>query len=53
MAGFFLRQNLRQAPQKERWRKICVTLLLCDPDWCVHKSDVQYKGDANTYTTGT
>ena len=29
---------------KHRRRKVeksCVTFLLCDPDWCVHKSDVQ------------
>ena len=24
---------------------------LCDPGWCVHKSDVQNKRDDNTHTT--
>ena len=30
----------------------CVTFLLCDPGWCVHKSDVQNKWDCddNTHT---
>ena len=30
--------------------KCCVTFLLCDPGWCVHKSDVQNKWDDNTHT---
>ena len=30
--------------------KSCVTFLLCDPGWYVHKSDVQNKWDANTDT---
>ena len=33
---------------KHRRRKVeksCVTFLLCDPGWCVHKSDVQNKWD--------
>ena len=25
--------------------KSCETFLLCDPGWCVHKSDVQNKWD--------
>ena len=35
---------------KHRRRKVeksCVTVLLCDPGWCVHKSDVQNKWDDN------
>ena len=27
-----------------------MTFLLCDPGWCVHKSDVQNKWDDNTHT---
>ena len=27
--------------------KSCVTFLLCDPGWCVHKSDIQNKWDDN------
>ena len=34
-AESFSRQKLRQAPQKESGE------ILCDPGWCVHKSDVQ------------
>ena len=31
--------------------KSCVTFLLCDPGWCVHKSDVQNNGmTSNTHT---
>ena len=30
--------------------KPCVTFLLCDPGWCVHKSNVQNKWDRNTHT---
>ena len=30
---------------------LCDTLLLCDPGWCVHKSDVQNNWDDNTHTT--
>ena len=33
--------------------KSCVTFLLCDPGWCVHKSDVQSKWDDNTRTHTT
>ena len=29
---------------------MCVTFLLCDPGWCVRKSDVQNEGDDNTHT---
>ena len=28
----------------------CVTILLSDPGWYVHKLDVQYKRDDNTHT---
>ena len=31
--------------------KSCVTFLLCDPGWYVHKPDVQNKGDDNTTHT--
>ena len=31
-------------------KKSCVTFLLCDPGWCVHKSDVYNKWDDNTHT---
>ena len=31
--------------------KSCVTFLLCDPGWCVHKSDVQSKWDDNTHSS--
>ena len=27
-----------------------MSFLLCDPGWCVHKSDVQNKWDDNTHT---
>ena len=30
--------------------KSCVTFLLCDHGWCVHKSDVQNKWDDNKHT---
>ena len=30
--------------------KSCVTFLLCDPGWYVHKPDVQNKWDDNTHT---
>ena len=30
-----------------------MTFLLCDPDWCVHKSDAQNKWDDNTNHTNT
>ena len=43
MAESFSRQKLRQAPQKEGGE------ILCDPGWCVHKSDVQNKWDGNTH----
>ena len=34
--------------------KSCVRFLLCDPGWCVHKSDVQNKWDDNKmYNTHT
>ena len=33
--------------------KSCVTSLLCNPGWCVHKSDVQNKWDDNTTHTHT
>ena len=34
--------------------KLCVTFLLCDPDWFIHKSDVQNKWNGNTlYNTHT
>ena len=29
--------------------KSCVTFLLCDPGWYVHKPDVQNKRDDNTH----
>ena len=39
---------------KHRKRKVdekfCVTFLLCDPGWCVHKPDVQNKWDDDTHT---
>ena len=39
---------------KHRRRKVdkksCVTFLLCDPDWFVHKPDVQNKWEENTRT---
>ena len=41
---------------KHRRRKVdksWVTFLLCDPGWCVHKSDVQNKRDGNTHNTHT
>ena len=41
-------RTLRQAPQKVEIS--CVAFLLCDPGWCVHKSDVQNKWDGNTHT---
>ena len=44
MAEFFSREKLRQTPQKEGGE------ILCDPGWCVHKSDVQNKWDDNTCT---
>ena len=31
--------------------KSCATFLLCDPGWCVHKSDVQNKWHDNTHNT--
>ena len=31
--------------------KFCVTFLLCDPGWYVHKPDVQNEWDDNTHTT--
>ena len=37
-------------PQKEGGEILC-DLLLCDPGWCVHKSDVQNKWDDNTHNT--
>ena len=36
---------------KHRRRKVeksCVAFVLCDPGWCVHKSDVQNKWDDST-----
>ena len=40
---------------KHRTRKVdeksCATLLLWDPGWCVHKSDVQKKWDDNIHNT--
>ena len=30
--------------------KSCATFLLCDLGWCLHKSDVQNKGDENAHT---
>ena len=44
MAESFSREKSRQAPQKEGGE------ILCDPGWCVHKSDVQNKWDGNTRT---
>ena len=49
MAESFLREKLRQAPQKEGG-KSCATFLLCDPGWYVHKPDVHNKWDDNTHT---
>ena len=31
-------------------REIMRTFILCDPGWCVHKSDVHSKWDGNTHT---
>ena len=49
MAEYFLREKLRQAPQR-KVEKSSVTFLLCDSGWCVHKSDAQNKCDDNTHT---
>ena len=37
--------------RRRKVEKSCVTFLLCDPGWCVHKSDVQNKWDDNTQHT--
>ena len=34
--------------RKRKVKKSCVTFLLYDPGWCVHKSDVQNKWDDET-----
>ena len=45
--------NLINTYTQHRKRKVdeksCVTFLLCDPGWCVHKSDVQKKWDENIH----
>ena len=41
---------------KHRGRKVeesCMSFLLCDPGWYVHKPDVQNKWDDNTHTHST
>ena len=49
MAESFSREKLRQAPQK-KGEKSCVTFLLCDPGWYVHKQpDVQNKWVENAH----
>ena len=36
--------------RKRKVEKSCATFLLCDPGWCVYKSDVHDKWDDNTHT---
>ena len=50
MAESLSREKLRQALQKEGVEKsYCVTFLLCDTGWYVHKPDVQNKWDENAH----
>ena len=35
---------------RRKVEKSCVTFLLCDPDWYVHKPDVHNKWDDSTHT---
>ena len=36
---------------RRKVEKSCLTFLMCDPGWCVHKSDVQIKWDDNIQHT--
>ena len=46
-AESFSQEKLRQAPQKEDGE------ILCDPGWCVNKSDAQNRWDGNTHNIHT
>ena len=41
---------LTTSKSRRKVEKSYVTFLLCDPGWCVHKSDAQNKWDDNTHT---
>ena len=43
-------RDKNQASRRKKVDKSCVTFLLCDPGWCVHKSDSQNKWDDDTPT---
>ena len=36
--------------RRRKVEKSCLTILLCDPGWYVHKADIQNKWDDNTHT---
>ena len=53
MAESFSREKLRHAPQKEGgWEILCVTFLLCDPDWYVQRTWCpEWMGRKHTHNT--
>ena len=47
------RKKIQGRHRRRKVEKSCVTFLLCDPGWYVHKPDVQNKWDDNTQTTAS
>ena len=52
-AESFSRENYGKHRRTKVGEKSCVTFLLCDPGWYVHKPDVQNKWEENIVRTET